>query len=188
VADGVEKTARNGSRELIALLQDIERRSRPQAGDLQVQDQQHTLWEGILFSVVGTPVVASLKQIKEILNIPSSMTLVPGTRRWMLGIANVRGNLLPVIDLQLFLGGAPITIEKRSRVLVVGHRGGQSGLLVGGVQGLRHFSEEQRVTVPELPAALTPYVQQAFSLDGQVWPVFDMQSLAASPAFQAAAL
>ncbi len=180
--------ASNPSRELISLLQDIEQRSRRRAEDLPNLDQQHALWEGILFSLHDTPVVVSLRQVKEILNIPSAMTLVPGTHRWMLGIANVRGNLLPVIDLQLFLGGSPITIEKRSRVLVVGHREGQSGLLVGQVQGLRHFSEEQRVAVPELPEALSPYVNQAFELDGLVWPVFDMQRLAESPGFQAAAL
>ena len=184
----MDKTANNPSRELIALLQDMEQRSRRRASDLPTQDQQHGLWEGILFSIVGMPVVASLKQVKEILNIPSAMTLVPGTHRWMLGIANVRGNLLPVIDLQLFLGGTPIIIEKRSRVLVVSHRGGQSGLLVGNVQGLRHFSEEQRVALPELPGSLAAYVEQAFRLDDQVWPVFDMQSLATSPAFQVAAL
>lgn len=176
------------SRELIELLQDIERRSRRRPDELLQQEGPHRAWEGILFSVLEMPVVASLEQVKEILNIPPAMTLVPGTRHWMLGIANVRGNLLPVTDLQAFLGGPRIPIEKRSRVLVIEQRGSQSGLLVGSVRGLRHFSTEQEVEVPSLPDPIRPYVSQAFRLDDQVWPVFDMRRLADAPAFQVAAL
>lgn len=178
----------DSSRELITLLQDIEQRSRRRPGELPELDSRHNAWEGLLFSVLEVPVVVSLEQVKEILNIPPAMTLVPGTRNWMLGIANVRGNLLPVTDLQAFLGGAPIPIEKRSRVLVIEHRGFQSGLLVGSVRGLRHFSEQQQVALPEIPAALRPYADKAFQLDDQIWPAFDMQRLAEAAAFQVAAL
>ncbi len=176
------------AREVIGLLQEIERRSRRRPEELEARQGEQRAWEGILFSVLGVPVVASLEQVREILNIPPAMTRVPGTRRWMLGIANVRGNLLPVTDLQAFLGGEPIPIEKRSRVLVIEQKGFQSGLLVGDVRGLRHFNDQQQVDLPALPEALRPYVTRAFRIDDGTWPVFDMQRLAEGPAFQMAAL
>ena len=176
------------ARQVIGLLQEIERRSRRRPEELSAQEEAHQAWEGILFSVLDVPVAASLEQVREILNIPPAMTRVPGTRRWMLGIANVRGNLLPVTDLQAFLGGEPIPLKKRSRVLVIEHQGFQSGLLVGDVRGLRHFNDRQQVELPSLPEALSLYVTRAFQVGDEIWPVFDMQRLAEGPAFQMAAL
>ena len=76
------------------------------------------------------------ERYQEIINLPSSITHVPGTRSWMVGIANIRGNLLPITDLQVYLGGKPIAIGKRSQVLVIEHDEARMGLLVGGVQEL----------------------------------------------------
>lgn len=52
--------------------------------------------------------IAPLEEVKEILNYPDGVTRVPGTQAWLLGMANIRGNLLPLIDLQQFLGGVPV--------------------------------------------------------------------------------
>jgi twitching motility protein PilI len=43
-------------------------------------------------------------EVNEILTLPV-LTPVPGTRSWLLGVANVRGNLVPVIDLRDFIEG-----------------------------------------------------------------------------------
>ena len=37
-----------------------------------------------------------------------AVTVVPGTKDWMLGLANIRGELLPIVDLQRYIGGAPV--------------------------------------------------------------------------------
>ncbi len=181
------QTAGRTPRELILLLKEIEQRSRRHMAGVPLQNDDDNQWEGILFNVLATPVVAPLREVKEILNLPSSITRVPGTRAWLLGIANVRGNLLPIVDLQLFLGGDPIVIEKRSRVLVVEYQDLRTGLLVGGVQGLRHFADEQRTSPPDVAPSLRQYIQGAFQLERQVWPAFSMNKLAESPAFQMAA-
>lgn len=178
----------NPSQELILLLQEIERRSGVERTNLPRQDEARALWDGILFTIVGTSVVALLSDVKEILNLPSSLTRIPGTRSWMLGIANIRGNLLPIVDLQVFLGGKPITKGKRSRVLVIEHNGLRVGLLVGGVQGIGHFEQDQRVPVPPIAGKLVEFTNQAFQLGEQVWPVFEINALSQSPEFQMAAI
>jgi twitching motility protein PilI len=175
------------SRELIMLLKDIEQRSRQQVEGLPEQNDTQGMWEGIFFHIAGTDVVAPIDEVKEILNYPSSVTLVPGAKKWLLGIANIRGNLLPVIDLQLFLGGQPIVVGKRSRVLVIEFHGNQAGLLVGGVQGMRYFSDEKRHAIQALTGPIGQYVREAFELEGETWPIFSMKMLAESTGFQVAA-
>lgn len=181
--------ADNPSQELIYLLKEIERRSRQNAAGLPEHAHAQGQWEGILFRVAGTDVVAPLDEVKEIHNYPSTLTLVPGAKRWLLGIANVRGNLLPVIDLQVFLGGQPIVPGKRSRVLMINFNGLSAGLLVGDVQGLRHFLAEQRVAAPAVAGPLGQYLRDAFKQDAEddALPVFSMSKLAESPGFQVAA-
>jgi twitching motility protein PilI len=175
------------SRELILLLQEIEQRSRRRAENQPTQAEQQNLWEGILFTAAGVPAVAPLDEVTEILNYPAAVTRVPGAKHWLLGIANIRGNLLPVIDLQVFLGSKPIIRGKRSRILVIDIDGVRAGLLVGGVQGLRHFTEGQRTAVPGVAGEIETYVRGAFTLEGEVRLVLSMKGLAESSDFQVAA-
>ena len=176
------------SRELISQLKDMERRSSVRQENLPQQDEAYTLWDGIVFNLMSTPVVAQLGDIKEILNLPSSITRVPATRNWMLGIANIRGNLLPITDLQMFLGGKPIAIGKRSRVLVVDHEGARVGLLVGGVQGILHFKPDQRIADHTASGALAKYSREAYVVAKESWRVFDVRLLAEDPEFQMASV
>jgi twitching motility protein PilI len=181
--------AENPSQELILLLREIEQRSRQNAADLPESAQAQGLWEGILFKITGTDVVAPLDEVKEILTYPSGLTPVPGAKRWLVGISNVRGNLLPVVDLQVFLGGQPIVPGKRSRVLVINFNGHSTGLLVGNVQGMKHFTADQRVAAPTVTGPLGQYLREAFKTgpEGDELPVFSMRRLSDSPGFQVAA-
>jgi len=80
-----------------------------------------------------------------------------------------------------------VPVGKRSRILVIDQNGIRAGLLVAGVQGLRHFKDEQSCAVPALESAFGRYVHKAFNLAGEVWPVFNLQSLVESSDFQVAA-
>ena len=62
------------------------------------------------------------EETREVLGFPSVVTRVPGAKAWIRGIANVRGTLLPVVDLRAFLGGGVTGTGRSSRVLVANHR------------------------------------------------------------------
>ena len=174
--------------DLISLLHDYEARAGSLTEGVPQYEESYAHWDGIGFTIMGVSVVAGLNDVKEILNLPAAVTRVPGTQGWMLGIANIRGNLLPIVDLQVFLGGKAITIGKRSRVLVIDHDGVRVGLLVGGVLGIRHFRPEQRSTCEQPPTGLADYCADCFDLADERWPVFNVRKLAANDSFQMAAL
>jgi len=177
------------SHELVQLLSDIEQRSIAQVSHLPELEEAHQYWEGVLFSLDQVRLIAPLNEVVEILHFPADITRVPGTHAWVKGVANVRGSLLPIIDLQLFLGGKPVMTGRRCRVLVIKHQGVFSGLLVQGVIGMRHFSQEkQKEYSPSGDSLLERFVSTAFEYDGDIWPVFGMFALAESAEFQIAAL
>jgi len=173
---------------LFDLLRDIEARCTTHAAGLPQREEVEEIWEGVLFSAGGHTLVAPLGEVKEIINYTPDITAVPGTKSWLLGVANIRGNLLPIVDLQAYLLGRATVPGRRSRVLVLDHEGVFSGLLVDQMVGIRHFrsSEQTEESVP-LPETIGRFVENCFEQDQEVWPVFSMLKLAENPEFLLAA-
>ncbi len=128
-------------RDPLRVLRELERRCHLHAVGLPLQIDERKEWLGIGFRLGDTTLVAPLDDVKEILHYPS-VSRVPGTKSWVRGIANVRGNLLPIMDLQGYLGGKNTTMDKRSRVLVLNHNGVFTGLVVD--EALAATRQEQR--------------------------------------------
>ncbi|MES9990584.1 MAG: chemotaxis protein CheW [Candidatus Thiodiazotropha sp.] len=172
---------------VVELMAELEQRCRESAHGLPQQKLIQSYWEGVMFYVGDSRFVAPLSGVKEILNHPSSMTPVPGSKPWMMGVANVRGTLIPVIDLQLYLIGEKTRRGRRSRVLVFRLGGGLTGVLVGEMVGMRHFAKETARKTQIMNEKFSKYVQFEFDQDGMTWPVFSLSALSEDPNFQIAA-
>ncbi len=70
--------------------------------------------------------VSGIEEINELLAVPP-LTNVPGTQPWLMGVANVRGNLVPAIDLGRFLFDERTPSSERTRLLLVRQHGGTVG-------------------------------------------------------------
>jgi twitching motility protein PilI len=82
-----------------------------------------------------------LPEAGEILAVPE-VTAVPLTRPWYRGLANVRGGLVSVIDLGMYLSGVPTDLDKDSRVLSFSpDLKFNAGILVTRMLGLRGTSQ-----------------------------------------------
>jgi twitching motility protein PilI len=166
----------------------FEQLCRQNAHGLPQQEQTDEEWIGIGFRLGKLNLVAPLGEVAEILT-PPSLSKVPRTKSWVCGIANVRGNLLPIMDLQGYLHDRPASLNRRNRILVVNHDGVYSGLVVDAVLGLRHFREDQRCD--ELPGedeSIHRYMKFGFKAGGEHWGVFSMYDLAETPNFLQAAV
>lgn len=136
-------------------------------------------WQGVVFEIGGQRLVAPMGQVSEVLTMPE-YTSVPLVKPWMLGIANIRGRLLPLTDLSRFLQ-VPSKLSQMSqrKVIVVEHDNVFSGLLVDQVLGIEQFTRDQyfpEAIEPNSPFA--PYNHGKFFKDEQDWYVF-MPSLLA---------
>ena len=169
------------------MLLDFERRSLAHVAGLPEQIDAPGLWRGIAFRVAGKLMVSSIAEVNEILTYPT-LTFVPGTRPWLLGVANVRGNLVPVVDLRGFVEGEKNTHNERSRVLVVKQQGGSVGLLVDEVLGQRSFVDENEVVgAIEDDERYRRYVPKQFDLGGVRYLSFSVHALVRNREFVQAA-
>ncbi len=146
------------------------------------------LWRGIGFRVGERLLASRIEEIDELL-VPQPLTVVPGTQSWLLGIANVRGNLMPVVDLGCFLFDTRTRVNDRCRLLVMRQQGSTVGLLVDEIVGQRNLGDAQRdVAEAEGDERLERFVDEVVTLDGQRIGLFSMSRLARAPDFLQAAL
>ena len=173
--------------EPILLLHNLDRRCRVHAYPLPQQlEVQHT-WDGVGYRLGDIQLVSAMEQVREILT-HVTVTRLPGVRPWVRGVANVRGTLLPILDLHGLIFGEVARMTPRSRVLVFRHQGIQAGLVVDEVLGMRHFLEEEfsadkeRMSVP-----LHKFLRGTYQQGNEVWAVLDIHRLVETPEFTAVA-
>ncbi len=165
-----------------AALIDIAERSVLNAKGLPAQVDIKPHWSGIGFKLAGQYFVAPMGEVAEILAQPTS-TRLPGVQSWVKGVSNVRGRLLPLIDLESFFGGS-LGSRKQRRVLAMELGDLYTGLIVSEVFGMQHipvdaFSEG----VPEEVEKLKPFLSGSYHHNGLVWSVFSPFKLAQNAEF-----
>jgi twitching motility protein PilI len=168
------------------LLRELERRGRAAAGARDGSAGRE--WVGVAFRLGPESFLVAREETREVMSLPPSLTRVPGARAWIRGLANVRGQLLPVIDLRQYLGSGTTGPGRNVRVLVVNHRDFPAGLLVDEVLGFRRFADAEFEPMP--PPTLVRcerFLAGAFRRGSEAWPVLSLKQLVESPTFLQAA-
>lgn len=94
------------------------------------------------------------------------VSAVPLTQAWYLGLANIRGSLVGVIDLARYLGLKETASGAEARLVTFAPAlGFNCALLVARVYGLRPA------------AAMTPHGEQLIDTDKQTWTPLDLAAL-----------
>jgi twitching motility protein PilI len=158
-------------------LADIARRSLQFARGLPAQVEITPVWTGVGFTLAGRHMVAPMSEVAELTTLPA-ITVLPGVQAWMLGVTNLRGRLLPLVDLEAFFQTGQVPSRTR-RVLSIDKQDLYSGLVVAEVFGMQHFPVDtfvdQAVDVPE---SIAPFVQGAYRFQGIEWALFSPYALA----------
>jgi len=170
------------------LLAELERRGRAVSAQLSEQADAGREWVGVALRMAGDLYLVAREETREVLGVPASSTRVPGAKPWIKGLANVRGQLLPIIDLRHFLGSGITPITRNTRIVVVHHREIPAGLLVDEVLGFRRFAENEFTSeAPPTVARCARYLAGAFRRGQEQWPVLSLRAVLESPAFAEAA-
>lgn len=150
---------------------------------LNEQSTEEAQWSGIAVRVGRLQLLCELSEISEVLTCPPP-TRIPGTKRWMKGLANIRGTVFTIVDLRAFLGYGYVTANAASRVLIIRSGRLNTGLLVDQVLGRFQIGESKIAPGGVgVPNPLTPYVSRQCSRDDSTWWFFSLRKLIANPGF-----
>ncbi len=180
------------------VLVDYERRSLAHVVGLPEQIDAPGLWRGVGYRIGSRRLASGFDEVVEILTLPQ-VTPVPGAQAWLLGLANVRGNLLPVVDLKQFLQSERTVIHEGQRILLVRQSGGNLAVLIDELYGQRSFNEEQRHDAAAgmdasqddagtwAEGRYRHFIDHSYRLDDTEWGVFSLDRLTRTPEFRQAA-
>lgn len=173
--------------DVIALLRDIQQRSLQSAANVSQLGSLHGTWTAIGFRIAQKNLLIPLNETSEVFTVPSQISPVPRAQPWVFGIANLRGELLPLFDLKYFLYGQPTRVNKRSRIVVTNNSQLSVGLLLDEVFGLKHFQQEPKLNNVTSHTPLSPYITGSISQQDMHWDIFSFNKLAADQRFLNAA-
>lgn len=167
------------------ILADIAQRSTAGERGLPQQIDAQTMWSGIGFSLCGQRFVVPMTEVTELLERPMT-TRIPGVKPWVKGVSNVRGRLLPMVDLEAYFGGQLATNRKRHRVLAIDTGDIYSGVLVSEVFGMMHFpidGHSELLAGSQGSEQMVTYLKGSYSNGQEAWTVFSLHQLLRDPEF-----
>ncbi|MFY9845178.1 MAG: chemotaxis protein CheW [Terriglobales bacterium] len=100
----------------------------------------------------GVPITS----LHEIVRVPE-ITAVPDAPDYLEGVINLRGKIVSVVDLRKRFGQPSVALDRRSRILVVEHRGRLVGMIVD--------SASEVLKIPESEIEAAPAMMQEGGLD-----------------------
>jgi twitching motility protein PilI len=125
----------------------------------------------------------NLQEAGEIVSV-GAITKVPLTQDWFLGLTNIRGDLISVIDFANFQGLPPTPIDKESRIVAFAPAlAFNSGLLVSRVMGLRNMADMEPQAGEGAGAAAPWSAQRYLDRESQVWTELNLSLIVQDPQF-----
>jgi purine-binding chemotaxis protein CheW len=91
--------------------------------------------EAVLLRLGSSRYAVPMADVAEVASVPA-VTRVPGAPGWLLGVANWRGRMLPVLDLRPLLGATVVPLASSARAVVVGRDDLAVGLVAEAVPGV----------------------------------------------------
>jgi purine-binding chemotaxis protein CheW len=142
--------------------------------------------ERIAFNIGSQEFCTSTMSVREIRGWTPA-TALPHAPAFVLGVVNLRGVVLPIVDLAVRLGFPPTEPTARHAIIVVESGSQVVGLLVDGVSDIFTASEEQIQPTPDIAAETAKlYVRGVIPMEGRLIGVIDIPNLLPSPELAAA--
>ena len=134
--------------------------------------QRLTTW--ITFSLEGETFALPVEPVREVLRL-SHITRVPHAPRPIRGVTNLRGRVIPVIDLRVRIELPAGGIDRSTRVIVVGSRGRLIGLMVDAVHQVAHI-DLNRVQPPpdDVMTVQSDYLAGVYQLEDRLILLLDV--------------
>ncbi|MBN2706010.1 MAG: purine-binding chemotaxis protein CheW [Deltaproteobacteria bacterium] len=112
----------------------------------------------LTFSLAGEEYGISIMRIKEIIGI-LPITVLPQTPDYVKGVINLRGKVIPVIDLRLKFDLEPATPTERTCIIVIETESGKHnqtlvGLIIDGVSEVINLKGDEVEPSPTLQTSL----------------------------------
>ncbi|MCL6447819.1 MAG: chemotaxis protein CheW [Armatimonadetes bacterium] len=96
----------------------------------------------VVFKVADHDYALPILETREIIRLVQ-ITPLPNMPAYLKGVINLRGRIVPVVDLRLKLGLQAKEMNCEAKIIVVDHNNRYVGLIVDKVSGVGYFNEDE---------------------------------------------
>lgn len=142
-----------------------------------LEQEEDTQKDRFLTFQVGNEVYGiEIKCVTEIIGI-QPITEVPELPAYIIGIINLRGKIIPVMDVRLRFKKEEVEYNDRTCIIVVDIEGVSIGLIVDNVSEVLSIPEEEIVAPPDVKNGGNRYIKGIGKVEEQVKLLLDCDRL-----------
>lgn len=160
------------------LVKELEQRVNSHALPLSKNTGQDNSWQAIAFMLDEQTMLINMSDVAEVSPQPP-VTRLPGVQRWVKGIANVRGEVLTVVDLHEFFHLDTPRNPALSRVIAIERGDTRLGILVDRIVGMRQIGSQKTKYAPSdsCPEKIKNCVSGSVEFEENWMDIFDTEKL-----------
>ncbi|MEK6284323.1 MAG: chemotaxis protein CheW [Acidobacteriota bacterium] len=129
----------------------------------------------VVFKVGGEEFAVDIMLTSEVV-LMREITPVPETERYVEGVMNLRGNLVPVLDFRKRLRALETPIPTDQRIIIAKLDGRTAGLIVDGASEVIRVSDEMLEPVPDLISEIgAGYVEGVVKINDRFITLIDLR-------------
>ncbi|MGE5371886.1 MAG: chemotaxis protein CheW [Solirubrobacterales bacterium] len=133
----------------------------------------------VVFRLGSEEYAIDIGKVQEIIRMPE-ITALPQTPDYVLGVVNLRGNIIPVVDLKIRFSGKHTEANIETRVIVVEVGQNKVGIIVDAVSEVIKLPADQIVPAESIHTSVhEEYVLGVARLDQRLLIVLDVDKLLA---------
>jgi purine-binding chemotaxis protein CheW len=130
----------------------------------------------VVFSLGGEEFGIDIMRVREIKKLPR-VTSIPNATAYIEGVINLRGEVLPVLDLRTRFGLPRQEATEQSRVIIVELEAGKVGLVVDGVTEVLRTETDALQDTPELLSVDTRFIEGVGNVDDRLLLILKLDEL-----------
>lgn len=144
--------------------------------DMRTQLAGHNRLELLLYRLAGRQRFGiNVFKVQEVIQCPT-LTSVPQSHPFVLGIASMRGKTIPIMDLSAAIGGAPIEDPRDKFVIVTEYNRKVQGFLVDSVDRIVNVNWE-KILPPPKAATQDSYMTAVTQVDDELVEIIDVEKV-----------
>jgi purine-binding chemotaxis protein CheW len=134
---------------------------------------ENTIRQFISFTIGDEEYGVDIMAIREIKGWTAT-TALPNTQAYMCGVINLRGAIVPILDLRARFGRTMTDTTPRHVIIVVAVGNRVAGILVDAVADILAVSSTDIQPVPQLEHAAAGYLAGLVTVDGRMVALLDL--------------
>ena len=131
----------------------------------------------LVFELAREIYCVDIKQIKEIVR-PADITRVPNTPQFVVGIMNLRGSILPVIDIRFFIGLEDRERTENTRIIIINSKSGQMGIIADRIRSTSDIDPEMvQTSITSAGENISRFTKGSIQIGGDIFAYLDLDKI-----------